>query len=387
MLVNSPSSPAPLPAWLQLDGGPFVQLNLEGGSSLQARLLVGADGRGSRVRQWAQVGVFLCSCLQPWLLATLASWHVPAAASEQLADNKARHALTHADPHDRAGLRAAGRCGHPSYFVAQPDRLPAIPAHRPGGTAARARRLQQPGLVVPSRSECTLVTVSLCRPKGYVGEWQLLGRAWGMLEQDYQAQTEPASCEPMWCCPFQTRPKSPTCLPCILPTCPQMAARLEALPRPSLLPNPYDVLPHAFQPSKCTLPCPQMAARLEALPTVALALLNTFQLFRLPACLTSPCPQMAARLEALPRHELAAAVTEALTGPPHYPPKPPLGSLLSGIMAPARTTRFVEPPQARGCVLSIAWFGCCLPAHWYGRLLAAEGCWPHLRTWAASNPK
>lgn len=53
---------------------------------------------------------------------------------------------------------------------------------------------------------------------------------------------------------------------------------------------------------------------------------------------------MAAHLEALPRHELANAVTEALTGPPHYPPKSPLGSLLSGIAAPARTTRFVEPP-------------------------------------------
>lgn len=57
---------------------------------------------------------------------------------------------------------------------------------------------------------------------------------------------------------------------------------------------------------------------------------------------------MAAQLEALPRHELAAAVTEALTGPPHYPPKPPLGSLLSGMLAPARTSRFVEPPQV-GC--------------------------------------
>lgn len=32
-----------------------MQLQLEGGASLQARLLVGADGRGSRVREWAQV--------------------------------------------------------------------------------------------------------------------------------------------------------------------------------------------------------------------------------------------------------------------------------------------------------------------------------------------
>lgn len=56
---------------------------------------------------------------------------------------------------------------------------------------------------------------------------------------------------------------------------------------------------------------------------------------------------MAAQLEALPRHDLAAAVTEALTGPPHYPPKPPLGSLLSGILAPASSTRFLEPPQVR----------------------------------------
>lgn len=44
------------PLTVQLDGGPLVQLQLEGGGSLQARLLVGADGRGSRVRQWAQVG-------------------------------------------------------------------------------------------------------------------------------------------------------------------------------------------------------------------------------------------------------------------------------------------------------------------------------------------
>ncbi|KAI7843241.1 hypothetical protein COHA_003075 [Chlorella ohadii] len=150
---------------VQLDGGPFVQLNLEGGGSLQARLLVGADGRGSRVRQWAQIRTIGRDYGQRGVVATLAtSW--------------------------------------------------------PNQTA------------------------------------------------------------------FQR----------FLPT------------------GPVALLPVRGGYSSLVWSCP---------------------------------PKMAARLEALPRHELAAAVTEALTGPPHYPPKPPLGSLLSGIMAPARTTKFVEPPQAR----------------------------------------
>jgi hypothetical protein len=54
--------------------------------------------------------------------------------------------------------------------------------------------------------------------------------------------------------------------------------------------------------------------------------------------------QMATRLEALPRHELADAVNEALTGGPHYPPRPPLAELLGGVFAPASSSRFVEPP-------------------------------------------
>lgn len=32
-----------------------MRLELEGGGSLHTRLLVGADGRGSQVRRWAQV--------------------------------------------------------------------------------------------------------------------------------------------------------------------------------------------------------------------------------------------------------------------------------------------------------------------------------------------
>ena len=274
-----------------------------------------------------------CCCMLEAAYRFLVPACVPVAAYSKSADNTALHALTHADPHDRAGLRAAGRSGHPRYLLAQPDRLSAIPAHRPGGAAARAGRLQQPGLVVSPRGECT--------------DMLLL----------------PAACQQHVCfVPRPARylsialPNNSNSLPTFhfahLPTDGRPA---RSLVRPSLVPNPHDALPNACpsQPSKCTLPCPQMAARLEALP----------------------------------RHELAAAVTEALTGPPHYPPKPPLGSLLSGIMAPARTTRFVEPPQARRCVLGTAWFGCCLPAHWYGRLLAAEGCWPHLRTWAASHHK
>lgn len=71
-----------------------------------------------------------------------------------------------------------------------------------------------------------------------------------------------------------------------------------------------------------------------------------------PACrlFPAPPPQMAARLAALPRLELAAAVTEALTGPPHYPPRPQLGSLLSGLLAAPRTTQFVEPPAVTDVV-------------------------------------
>ena len=38
----------------QLSGGPLVRLELQGGASLQTRLLVGADGHDSAVRQWAQ---------------------------------------------------------------------------------------------------------------------------------------------------------------------------------------------------------------------------------------------------------------------------------------------------------------------------------------------
>ncbi|PRW60660.1 mitochondrial succinate-fumarate transporter 1 isoform A [Chlorella sorokiniana] len=88
---------------------------------------------------------------------------------------------------------------------------------------------------------------------------------------------------------------------------------------------------------------PNQTAFQRFLPTGPVALLPVRGGF---SSLVWSCPpEMAARLEALPRHELAAAVTEALTGPPHYPPKPPLGSLLSGILAPARGTRFVEPPQ------------------------------------------
>lgn len=63
-----------------------------------------------------------------------------------------------------------------------------------------------------------------------------------------------------------------------------------------------------------------------------------------------PAVQMAARLEALPRHELAAAITDALTSGPNYPPRPPLGELLGGVLAPARSSRFVEPPAVTDVV-------------------------------------
>ena len=92
------------------------------------------------------------------------------------------------------------------------------------------------------------------------------------------------------------------------------------------------------------------------------------------ACFQATPLQMAARLEALPRHELATAVSEALTGPPHYPPKPPLGSFLSGILAPARTTRFVEPPQVRppceGCKALQDQARVAVPACAFGRAAA-----------------
>jgi hypothetical protein len=60
--------------------------------------------------------------------------------------------------------------------------------------------------------------------------------------------------------------------------------------------------------------------------------------------------QMAAQLQALPRHELAAAITSALTSGTHYPPKPRLGELLGGILASARSTRFVAPPTVTAVV-------------------------------------
>lgn len=65
-------SPSPSP---QLDGGPLVRLELEGGGSLHTRLLVGADGRHSRVRQWARIRTLDDDSQQHAVVATLAtSW-------------------------------------------------------------------------------------------------------------------------------------------------------------------------------------------------------------------------------------------------------------------------------------------------------------------------
>lgn len=50
-----PLSPLATALLLQLGGGPLVRLGLQGGASLQARLLVGADGPGSAVRRWSQI--------------------------------------------------------------------------------------------------------------------------------------------------------------------------------------------------------------------------------------------------------------------------------------------------------------------------------------------
>lgn len=55
--MNPPPAFQCLP--VQLDGGPLVELLLEDGTSLPTRLLVGADGGGSRVREWAQASAGL----------------------------------------------------------------------------------------------------------------------------------------------------------------------------------------------------------------------------------------------------------------------------------------------------------------------------------------
>lgn len=93
---------------------------------------------------------------------------------------------------------------------------------------------------------------------------------------------------------------------------------------------------------------PNQTAHQRFLPTGPLALLPVRGGFS--SVVWSCPPEMAARLEALPRHELAAAITDALTSGPNYPPRPPLGELLGGVLAPARSSRFVEPPAVTDVV-------------------------------------
>ncbi|KAI3429296.1 hypothetical protein D9Q98_005392 [Chlorella vulgaris] len=93
---------------------------------------------------------------------------------------------------------------------------------------------------------------------------------------------------------------------------------------------------------------PNQTALQRFLPTGPLALLPARGGF---SSVVWSCPsQMAAQLQALPRHELAAAITSALTSGTHYPPKPRLGELLGGILASARSTRFVAPPTVTAVV-------------------------------------
>jgi hypothetical protein len=88
---------------------------------------------------------------------------------------------------------------------------------------------------------------------------------------------------------------------------------------------------------------PNQTAHQRFLPTGQLALLPLRGGY---SSLVWSCPQeMAARLEALPRQELAAAVNEALTSGPHYPPQSLLGSLLGGLLGGSPgSSAFAEPP-------------------------------------------
>ncbi|KAL4434610.1 hypothetical protein ABPG77_002733 [Micractinium sp. CCAP 211/92] len=83
------------------------------------------------------------------------------------------------------------------------------------------------------------------------------------------------------------------------------------------------------------------------LPTGQLALLPA----RSGAAVQWTCPpQMASQLAALSPQELARAMNDALTAPPHPPASAPLCSLLGGLLEGSHSSRFVEPPAVMNVV-------------------------------------
>ena len=181
----------------------------------------------------------------------------------------------------------------------------------------------------------------------------------------------------------------PAYLPCAagppsacLPACPPAS-----LPAPQIRTTGRDYQQRGLVATLATAR-PNKTAHQRFLPTGPLALLPLRGGY---SSLVWSCPpEMAARLEALPRQELAAAVNEALTGGPHYPPRPLLGSLLGGLLggSPGSSAFAAAPPvvdvvgetpksfplalqhagkHARWC--GVAGWGCSM-------CMAVEAAWP-----------